>query len=509
MDILHHSFVRCAKLFPEKTAIIDKTIGRRVSYGRALLGSLILANTFRRFKDRYLGLMLPTSAGGILATIATLMAGKIPAMINYSTGAASNCRYASELCGFTTIVTARALLEKINCPLLPGMVCLEDILNSTNIFVKLMAVIKTRRSSCAIINAMPETAIDDTVVILFTSGSEKTPKAVQLSHANISSNLADVLATLDLTSKDRVMSILPLFHVFGHSIDLWLPMITGMTAITYSNPLDYKIIPTIIRDEGATLLAATPIFLAGYLRESKPGDFASLRLVMAGADSTPDWLRREYKKKHGIELLEGYGTTETSPVISINTPKRNKPGSIGRVLPSVEVRIIDQKSGKPLPAGQEGSILVRGNLVMKGYLNQAQTEATIVDGWYDTGDMGVLDTDSYLWHRGRLKRFVKVGGEMVSMVKVEGILQEILPPEVECCVVDVPDLTRGAAIVAAITGDIDQGRILEQLGKRLAHIEMPRKFVILDEIPKMASGKADFRTVASIIRERLEDHPPL
>ncbi len=504
MDILHHQFIRSARQFPDKPAVIDRTTNKQVNYSRALLGCLILAGKFRRFENRYLGLMLPTSAGGMIATIATLMADKVPAMINYSTGTEANCRYAAELCGFTTIITARTLLDKIGCPLMPGMVCLEDIMKSITIFDKIMAAVKRRSSVQAIINSLPAAAADDTAVVLFTSGSEKAPKAVLLSHDNISANLTDVRAIFNLTSNERVMSILPLFHVFGHTIDMWLPMTTGMTAITYANPLAYKAIPTIVREEGATLLAATPTFLAGYLRESHPGDFTSLRLAMAGGDKTPDWLRQGFKEEHGIELLEGYGATETSPVISVNTPQANKPGSIGRVLPGAEVRIADLLTGEPLPPGREGKILVRGKLVMKGYFDPAQTAEAIVDGWYDTGDMGVLDADGYLWHRGRLKRFVKVGGEMVSLVKVEGVLEEILPPGIECCVVDVPNHTKGAAIIVAVTGEIDREQLFKQLEQRLSHIEIPRKFVVLDEFPIMGNGKADFRMITSIIRKQYE-----
>ncbi len=507
MDILHHQFVRSARQFPDKPAIIDRSTNNRVSYSRALTCSLMLTGRFRLFENRYLGIMLPTSAGGILAIIATLMAHKIPAMINYSTGPAANCRYAADQCGFTTILTSRALLDKIGCPLMPGMVCLEDIMKNLTIFDKLMAAVRSRLSAQAIIDRLPASKANDTAVVLFTSGSEKNPKSVQLSHDNISSNLTDILAIFNLTSNERVMSILPLFHVFGHTVDMWLPMTTGMTAITYANPLDYKTIPAIVREEGATLLAATPTFLAGYLRESHTGDFSTLRLAMSGADKTPDWLRQGFKEKHSIELLEGYGTTETSPVISVNTPQANRLGSIGRPLPGAEARIADLLTGEPLPPGREGKIMVRGRLVMKGYLDPAQTAEAIIDGWYDTGDMGVFDTDGYLWHRGRLKRFVKVGGEMVSLVKVEGVLEEILPPGIECCVVDVPNHTKGAAIIVAVSGEIDRDQLYEQLEQRLSHIEIPRKFVVLDEIPKMGSGKADFRTITSLIRKKCEaDH---
>jgi acyl-[acyl-carrier-protein]-phospholipid O-acyltransferase/long-chain-fatty-acid--[acyl-carrier-protein] ligase len=502
MDILHHRFIRIAKKFLEKPAIIDQTTNKRLTYKRALIGGLILADKFSGYKEKHLGVMMPTSAGGFLSTIAVLIAGKVPAMINYSTDAEKNSRYAQTQCGFETIITSRALLEKIGCPVVPGMVCIEDIMRRITVFDKIVAGVKAIRSPEAIIRSLDRTEVGDTAVILFTSGSEKAPKGVQLSHGNISANLRDILEALPLSSDERIMSILPLFHVFGHTINFWLPMTTGMTAITYANPLDYKTVPEIIRKEKATIIAATPIFFAGYLRESHQGDFDSLHLVMAGADKTPDGLRQGFREKHGIELFEGYGTTETSPAISFNTPSANRPGSIGKVLPGVEVKIADLLTDAPLAVGTEGRILVRGDLVMKGYLDPEQTAAVINDGWYDTGDMGLLDDDGYLWHKGRLKRFVKIGGEMVSLVKVEAALEELLPAGIDCCVVDIPDETRGAAIVVVLTAEIDKEQILEQLKKVLSQIEIPKNFMVIEEIPKMGSGKADFRSVTRIVREK-------
>ena len=218
-------------------------------------------------------------------------------------------------------------------------------------------------------------------MILFTSGSEKDPKAVQLTHKNLGANIKALKEVFSLTEEDIFMSILPLFHVFGFNANLWMPLMVGCKSVTYANPLDYKKIPAIIKEEGATLIAATPIFFAGYLKESKPGDFFSLRIVLPGADKTPDWLRQEYRNKHNIELYEAYGTTETSPGISVNTPDDNRPGSIGKPLPGVQVRIVDLNTGKILPFGKEGKILVKGDMVMKGYLDDLEeTSLRIEDG---------------------------------------------------------------------------------------------------------------------------------
>ncbi|HOT97252.1 MAG TPA: AMP-binding protein [bacterium] len=504
--ILHHAFIRTAKRLGSKPAIIDRTLERRLSYDKTLIASLIFADYLKRFREGFIGVMIPTSSGSILATLGTVMAGKVPVMINYSTGAAENCEYAQTKCGFSTIITSKALLEKINCRVVPGMIFVEDILAGISVRAKLKAALRSKLPAALLIATLPSAKEDDTVVILFTSGSEKDPKGVQLTHRNFSCNITDLIQVFQLSEKDRFMGVLPLFHVFGHNANFWLPLVTGMTNITVANPLEYKTIPKIIREEQPTLIAGTPIFFAGYLRESEPGDFASLRLVLPGADKTPDWLREGYRNKHGIELMEAYGTTETSPGISVNTLEANKPGSIGRPLPSVQVRIADLETGEPLPPNQEGKILVKGELVMKGYFDDLEeTSLRIKDGWYDTGDMGIMDEDGFLWHRGRLKRFVKIGGEMVSLVRTESVLEHHLPPGISCCVVEIPDSLKGARIVAAVTAPVEARDLLKKMAKELPAIALPKDFIVLEEMPKMGSGKIDFRAVASRVRTVLQN----
>jgi acyl-[acyl-carrier-protein]-phospholipid O-acyltransferase/long-chain-fatty-acid--[acyl-carrier-protein] ligase len=503
--ILHHEFVKTAKKYAKKPAILDRATQRDVPYSRALIGSLVLGRRFKKYTESCIGIMVPTSAGAFLSILGTLMAGKIPVMINYSTGAEENCRYAQKKCGFKTIITSRALLEKIGCPQLPSMICLEDIMNEISAAEKIVAALKSKVPAGLLIQSFPKSDIEDAVVILFTSGSEKEPKAVQLTHKNIGSNVSGAREAFKLTSEDRMMSILPLFHVFGHTVNFWLPMIMGMTAITYANPLDYKKIPFIIQKEKPTMIAGTPIFFAGYLRESKPGDFESLRLIVAGADKTPDWLREGYRSKHNKLLLEGYGATETSPVISANTLDTNRPGSIGKPFPGVQVKIVDIDSGEMLPAEKEGKVIVKGDLVMKGYYDDVEeTSYRIRDGWYDTGDMGMIDADGYLWHRGRLKRFVKIGGEMVSLVKVESELEKILPSGADCCVVEVPDPMKGAKLTVALTAEIDEKATINKLREVLPGIAIPNRFVYFEELPKMGSGKLDFRTITTMVRERIK-----
>jgi acyl-[acyl-carrier-protein]-phospholipid O-acyltransferase/long-chain-fatty-acid--[acyl-carrier-protein] ligase len=251
-------------------------------------------------------------------------------------------------------------------------------------------------------------------------------------------------------------------------------------------------------------MVGTPTFFHGYLRQSEPGDFKSLRICVSGADKLPDQLRVAYRDRHSVELLEGYGTTETSPVVSCNLPGAHKPGSIGPPLPSVQVRIADIDTGEPLPPGTEGKILIKGELVMKGYFDDIEeTSLRIKDGWYDTGDMGMLDRDGFLWHRGRLKRFVKIGGEMISLVKVESVLAEVIGDEtIECCVVEIPDSLKGAKIVAVTTRRLDERDVVRKMARKLPSIAMPREFLAFETLPKMGSGKIDFRTITDMVRRR-------
>jgi acyl-[acyl-carrier-protein]-phospholipid O-acyltransferase/long-chain-fatty-acid--[acyl-carrier-protein] ligase len=500
--LLHHEFVRVAKKYGRKLAIIDRTTDRRVQYDKALIASLILADKFQKFDPGFIGIMIPTSAGSVLAMLGALMSGRVPVMINYSTGAAANVEYAQKKCAFHTVITSKALLEKIGCPLMPGMVFLEDIMEGISVLDKIGAALKSKLPTILLLGTIHGGSPDDTLVVLFTSGSEKDPKAVQLTHRNISSNVKSLKKVIDFGPSDIFLANLPYFHVFGQTANLWLPLVTGMTIVTYANPLDFRAICNIVREEKVTMMCGTPTFFWGYLKKSEPGDFQSIRLMLSGADKCPDALREGFLEKHNKVLLEAYGATETSPAITANTPKHNRPGSVGKVLPGVQVRIENYETGEVCRVGQTGKILVKGDLVMKGYFDDfEETSLHIRHGWYDTGDMGVMDKDGYLWHVGRLRRFVKIGGEMVSLIRVELALEKYLPPEVECCVVEVPDPIRGAKIVAVTTQSLDEKAMLKALSAELPNLALPKQFIVMEDLPKMGSGKIDFRTITERARD--------
>ncbi|MBT5718829.1 MAG: AMP-binding protein [Gammaproteobacteria bacterium] len=500
--MLQHRFIDSAISNPDKIAFIDRSTELDISYSQALLASLILARRFGKLERGRIGIMLPTSSGGGLAIIGAVMAGRTPVMINYSTGAEKNCRYAQDSCDFRIIITTKALLEKTGCAHLPEMVFIEDILSSLGKFEKATAFLKSKLPRPLLKRLVGKPNLDLPAVILFTSGSEKEPKVVQLSQRNILSNIDSFSQMMDIYGMDNLLAVLPYFHVFGLTINLWTPMCLGMTTITYANPLEFKTIAKIIREYKPELLVGTPLFLEGYVKQSKAGDFASIKLAVSGADKCPDHLRILYREKHDIEIFEGYGTTETSPVISANPRDRNKPGSIGTPIPGTEIRIQNLDTGADCAVGETGKILVKGDGVMQGYLNDIEESSLrLKSGWYDTGDLGYLDEDGYLWHKGRLKRFVKIGGEMVSLVMVEETMNALTPLEVECCAVELPDSKRGSKIVGVTNTMVDQQDLNKKLSKALPNLALPKKYVHVAEFPRMGSGKTDFRSLTEIVRE--------
>lgn len=487
----------------KKIAIYDQSTGKDYTYSQVLIASLIISKKIKRYHSKYIGIMLPPGAGSILSFMGILMKGKTPVMINYSTGAVENCKYAQKKCNFRTVITSKKLLDKLGIEAVNGMIFIEDILLTISTLDKLKAALLSKLPLSIIKTQLPSSDEDDTAVILFTSGSEKDPKAVQLTHKNISHNINGFTKIIDISERDIFIANLPYFHVMGLTVELWLPLLLGASIVAQPNPLDYKAIVDSIRKYQVSIMIGTPTFFYGYFKKAGPGDFKSVRIAIAGADKLNMQIRDEYLKHHDLEVLEGYGTTETSPVISTNTPLFNKFGSVGKPLPGVQVKIVSIETNEELPRTKEGKILIKGDLVMKGYFNDLEeTSLRIHNGWYETGDMGYVDNDGFLWHTGRLKRFVKIGGEMISLAKVESILEKYLPEGTISCVVEIPNPIKGADIVAAVTTqEINKHQIIKKMGKDLPNIAIPKRFHVLESIPLMGSGKVNFRAVEEICRE--------
>ncbi len=492
-------------MFSKKLAIIDRTTGRKLTYSEALIASLIIADKLKKYDSGFIGIMIPTSAGGVLAIIGALFSGRIPVMINYSTGAEKNCLYAQEKCDFKYIITSRALIQKINCNYVEGMIFIEDIIQTITVIDKLKFALKAQLPFKVLSKFVHIGNEEDNAIILFTSGSEKDPKAVQLSHKNFNANLNSLTNAYSLNSNDIFLANLPLFHVFGQIAHLWIPFNKGMTIVTYANPLDYKTICDIIREEKVTIVVGTPSFLSGYLAKSQIGDFETCRILIAGADKSPLSLHKGFLEMHNKIILEAYGTTETSPALTVNNFKNNKIGSCGKPLQGVKLKIENYENGNECQINEIGKILVKGENVMKGYFDDfEQTTIALRHGWYDTGDMGYFDEDGFLWHSGRLRRFVKIGGEMVSLVKVENILENILPEKIKCCIVELPDQLKGAKLIAVISQNIDTKEILNKMSEQLPNIFLPKQFVVIEDLPQMGSGKLDFRTITELVRNMIK-----
>ncbi len=501
--ILQKLFIETAKREKNKIAFIDGTSGRKISYDKALIAAIILQEKIAFYKEKNIGIMIPTSGGCMIAVVATLMAGKVPVMVNYSTGAIKNSIFAREKCNFDLIITSSALLEKLGLQPLEGMIFIEDFVGDISLFAKIKAAAISKMPASVIVKTVSIGSEDDYAVILFTSGSEKSPKAVPLTHRNISQQLLSIPKVLPMDSKEIFLSCLPLFHVFGFTTMFWLPIYFGCTTVTHPNPLEYRNICKSIKKYKATYFVATPAFFRAYLSKAKDDTFASVNIMVSGADNLPESLRQEYLHRFGKNIWQGYGVTEASPVVSVNNAENHKPGSMGKVLPDIEVKIVDINSGEALGEGNEGKILLRGENVMGGYYqDDAETASHFHNGWYDTGDMGVLDEDGFLWHRGRLKRFVKIGGEMVSLVAVEHALEEYFAEDILYCVVDFSDEKKGAYVAMAVTQKVNLSKLRDYLkSKGFSPIYIPKKQIVLDEIPLMGSGKVDFRQVQNLCNE--------
>jgi acyl-[acyl-carrier-protein]-phospholipid O-acyltransferase/long-chain-fatty-acid--[acyl-carrier-protein] ligase len=500
--ILHHNFLDNAKKFPKKIAVIEQATGKEVSYDKLLISALIFKDIFAKYHSQHIGIMIPPSPGAIVAILGVIFAGKTPVFLNYSTGAIQNSLFAQKKCAFRTIITSRKLLEKLKVEPLHDMVFMEDLAEKISFLQKIKAMILSKLPVDSLKKMLPVSHPDDNIVILFTSGSEKEPRAVQLSHKNIAHNIISIREIFHLDEHDVFITNLPYFHVFGLTVNLWIPLVLGGQIITTPNPLDYRTIVEGVRGHGVTLFVATPTFHYGYLQKAQPGDFDRVRLIISGADKMPNHILEEYQNKHNKVVYEGYGTTETSPIISVNLPGRARKDSIGKPLPGVQIKIVNFDTGDEVQRGEEGKILVKGDLVMKGYYNDIEeTSYRKRDGWYDTGDMGVQDDDGYLYHRGRLRRFVKIGGEMVSLVKVEEEVINLLPHDVICCVVAVPDPIRGSEIVTVLTSyDINQKELRKKLARVLPPVATPKIFRVLEEVPMHSNGKVNFRAVEEICR---------
>ncbi len=479
-----------------------------LSYSRLISSSLALSRCIGRIaaaNEKRIGLMLPNTTAAVTAFFAVQALGRSAAMINYTASPAhilSACRSAQirTVISSWQFVQAAGLSEAVEAMRSNGarVEFIEDMRKDMRISDKLLALAARIFPELAVPKPprklrRPENA---EAVVLFTSGSEGLPKGVALSHSNIVSNRYQLASRIDFGPQDVVFNCLPIFHAFGLTGGTLLPLLAGIRIFLYPSPLHYRIVPELIYDTNATILFGTDTFLSGYARFAHPYDFYSLRYVFAGAEKLKDETRRAWSERFGVRIFEGYGATETSPVISVNTSMHYRAGTVGRVLPGIET-----KTEKVDGIETGGKLLVKGANVMLGYLKEDAPGIIQPppDGWYDTGDIVDVDEDGFIIIKGRTKRFAKIGGEMVSLAAVEAAV-DAMWPGVPQAVVSVPDQRKGEAIVVVTESKTAAADMLVEHFRRhgLPALALPSLVIRVEKLPLLGTGKTDYVEVKNI-----------
>ncbi len=500
----------------DKVVITDGD-GRKLTHKDITQGAFALGGALGRLtaKNERVGVLLPTSAGAVIGLFALLSRGRVPAMLNFTSGS-KNLLAACKAAEVTKIISSKkfvelAGLEKLIGELsaVVGVIYLEDVREQIKPRDKALALLGPILPSVLAATPNPE----DPGVILFTSGTEGAPKGVVLSHQNIIANIEQISAHVELLPTDIFFNPLPTFHCYGLTAGALWPILNGYPVVFHPSPLQTKIIPKRIFETGSTVLFATDTFLSQYMRASPDGGMSSLRIAVCGAERVRDETRQAAEKRFGFEVLEGYGVTEGSPVLAANQPGDIRSGTVGQLLPGIDHRL------EPVE-GLEGAgrLFVRGLNIMKGYLSPDDPGVItpLADGWHDTGDIVSFDTQGYMSIRGRLKRFAKIGGEMVSLAVVENCASAVWPDNLHAAAI-MPDAKKGEQVIL-VTDRADAQRPL-LLAWAQSHgvpeIAVPKKIVSVDEIPVLGTGKIDFLKVKTLAEEALaaaqaaKEEPPM
>jgi len=495
-----------AKVHPDRPIVADRVSGVK-TYRQVVMAAMLLRKKLEKIDSPNLGIMLPASVSAAICYFATLFAGKTPVMFNWTVGV-SHMGHCLKTAGVTHIITARALMDKLQqqgidlAALDVEWFCLEELRRQITVADKVSALVTGYVSW----SSLARSRVSQTAVILFTSGSEARPKAVPLSHVNILANLQDFNEVLAFRESDRLLGMLPPFHSLGLAGNIIMPLCLGLKTVYHPNPTEGGILAGLVEQYKSTLLIGTPTFVNGILRAAKSGQLSTLRLLFTGAEKCPDHVYRQVKEElPGASLCEGYGITECSPVVSVNTPDNSLPGTIGRVLPGMEYRIVHPESSEVVASGQQGLLLVRGKNVFAGYLETENNSPFVMlddRKWYNTGDL-VREDNGVLTFCGRLKRFVKLGGEMISLPAIENVLQQYFSADVDgapALAIEATNDESHPEIVLFTTLSIEHeevNRYIRQAG--LSALHNIRRLVKIDTIPVLGTGKIDYRQLKTAL----------
>lgn len=529
---IQEAWLEQAKHEPKSIALIDPMAGE-ISQLK-LMGSVLFFS--RAFKKRLasaktIGLLLPPGVGGVIANLSVLCLGKIIVNLNYTVGE-ELLKSAVKKAGIQQIITSRTFvhqLEKKGFNLSEALseldlIYLEDYKNKkTKVAIgRNMLLCKLLPQWLLRLVLIKKVDIDDTAAILFSSGSENEPKGIELTHGNILSNIKQIASVMSLKDDDVVLSSLPLFHAFGLTATTLMPLLQGITMVSFPDPTNAITISKLIYRHNVTLMCSTATFLNLYTRSKhiNPALFQSLRLVIAGAEKLQPAVRTAFLQKFHCEVYEGYGATEVSPVASCNLPdaispadlhvhQANKPGSVGLPLPGCAFRIIDPETGVELERGEEGMVLIGGSQVMKGYLNDEEKTAQVLikEGdinWYVTGDKGKLDSDGFLTLVDRYSRFVKTGGEMISLSHVEQSITQLLGERIDdLMAIALPHVQKGEVIALLYQGQLDRDELKTiLLQSELSRLMIPKIIIKLDDLPRLGTGKKDYKAAKTFLLDQ-------
>jgi acyl-[acyl-carrier-protein]-phospholipid O-acyltransferase/long-chain-fatty-acid--[acyl-carrier-protein] ligase len=502
---------------------VDST-GGSLTGGQTLMKALVLRRLLERHvlspDEKRVGVLLPPSTGGLVVNAALALMGRVAVNLNYS-ASEETINACIEAAGIRHVLTSGKVLDKLGMKLAGELVLLESFKDKVTLGDKLAGVIGGYLTPVAMLESrlgLAAIGMDDVVTIIFTSGSTGRPKGVVLTHENIVSNIRAFESAVHLDRDDVLLGILPFFHAFGYTVTLWAPLILDVAGAYHFNPLDARQVGKLCQENKATILLSTPTFLRSYIKRIEPAEFATLDVVVVGAEKMPIPVAEAFEKRFGVRPVEGYGATELAPVAAVNIPPTRsrtvevdlREGSIGKPLPGVRARVVDPETLVELPIETEGMLEVTGPNLMQGYLDDPDKTAEVVkDGWYITGDMARIDPEGFIYITGRQSRFSKIGGEMVPHLRVEEEIQEYLAAEDEerqlAVVTGVPDEKKGERLVVLhLPIDKTPDQIITALrAKGLPNLWIPGTecFLEVPELPLLGSGKLDLKGLAKVALE--------